>query len=121
MLPRNKKLIGAAKSLRKNMTSQEKHLWYDFLQTYKIKMYKQRIIGNYIADFYCPSAKLVIELDGAHHYNPDNIEYDKERTAYSNSMGIKVIRFANKDCDGNFDSVSDAIDNEVKTRVRSRT
>ena len=102
---RNKNLNQTAVSLRKNMTKQEKHLLYDFFKGYPLRIYRQRIIGNYIADFYCSKAKLVIELDGEQHYEKDNLEYDELRTKYFNSIGIDVIRFLNYDIDNNFEEV----------------
>lgn len=65
----NKELVSIAKTLRKNMTNEENHLWYDFLKVYPIRFYRQKVLGKYIADFYCSKAKLVIELDGAQHYD----------------------------------------------------
>ena len=102
--------------LRKNMTKQEKHLWYDFLCDLKPKILKQRPIGNYIVDFYCHTAKLAIELDGSKHYKPDAIEYDKIRTEYINSLGIEVIRFDNSDIDNNFTIVCDRIREAIEVR-----
>jgi len=80
-IKKNNKLLKNARILRRNMTQQERHLWYDFLRYYPIKIYKQRIIDNFIADFYCHQARLVIELDGSQHYTPEGQSYDKERTA----------------------------------------
>ena len=70
-------------------------LWYDFLRSYPIKIYEQRIIGRFVVDFYCHKAKLVIELDGSQHYTDDGIAYDAERTALLNSYELHVIRFSN--------------------------
>jgi len=98
------------------MTPQERHLWFDFLRNYQVKIYRQRIIGNYIADFYCPSARLIIELDGSQHYEKDNKEYDELRTQFFNSLNIKVIRFSNYECTYNFESVCLSIDKEIKGR-----
>ena len=98
------------------MTKQEKRLWYDFLSSYPVKIYRQKLIDNYIADFYCDKAKLIIELDGRHHNAEDNIEYDDIRTRFFNSLEIKVIRFANNDCDTNFESVCASIDAEIRKR-----
>ena len=116
MLPRNRKLNQRAKTFRKNMTPHERHLWFDFLRNYPIKIYRQRIIGNYIADFYCSKAKFIIEVDGSQHYEKDNREYDGPRTKYFNSLEIKVIRISNKDCDNNFDGVCLSIDREINNR-----
>jgi len=118
MRKRNKNLNQTAISLRKNMTSQEKHLWYDFFKSYPLRIYRQRIIGNYIADFYCSKAKLIIELDGEQHYEKDAREYDELRTQYFSSLGIDVIRFSNYDIDNSFDKVSSKIDEEIKRRCK---
>ena len=74
----NKKLIPTAKTLRKTMTKEERHLWYDFLKDYPLKFVRQKVLGRYIADFYCAKVKLVIELDGSHHYTDDGVEYDMD-------------------------------------------
>ena len=111
----NKEYTKLAKSLRKNMTKEEKHLWYDCLSIFPIKFYRQKQIGDYIVDFYCEKAKLVIELDGSQHYNDDNKEYDIERTKYLKKYGLQVIRFTNLDIKDNFEGVCEAITNAVKT------
>ena len=77
---RNHKLLDNARKLRREMTPQEKHLWYDYLRYYPVKIYKQRIIDSFIVDFYCAKARLVIELDGSQHYTPDGKHYDGLRT-----------------------------------------
>ena len=96
-LPSNKALKSHSQSLRREMTPEEKHLWYDFLKNYEIQFYRQKVIGNYIVDFYCRRAKLAVEIDGAQHYENDAIEYDLRRTEYLNSEGIAVLRFLNGD------------------------
>ena len=113
----NKNLITLARNLRKNMTEQERHLWYVFLKYYPIKFYRQRVIGNYIADFYSVEAKLIIEIDGAQHYEEINEKKDNERTAYFNSLGIKVIRISNNDINRDFKNVCQHIDNVVKEAI----
>ena len=113
-LPYNKKLNPAARHLRKEMTHQEKHLWYDFLRNYPIKFYKQRVINNFIVDFYCSQARLIIELDGNQHYTEQGISHDKERTIILESLGIRVIRFSNADIDNNFNGVCQIIHEAVK-------
>ena len=110
----NKEYTKLAKSLRKNMTKEEKHLWYDCLCIFPIKFYRQKQIGDYIVDFYCEKAKLVIELDGSQHYYDENKEYDIERTKYLKKYGLQVIRFTNLDIKDNFDGVCEAITNAVK-------
>ena len=116
-LPKNNNLLDKAKNLRHNMTSQEKHLWFDFLKEYPIKIYKQRIIDNFIVDFYCHKARLVIEIDGAHHYTTEGKLYDKGRTEVLEEYGIDVLRFSNSDIDFNFFDVCNEIDEEIKKRM----
>ena len=113
----NPDLSEKSKSLRRNMTPEEKHLWYDFLKTYPIQFNRQRVIGNYIVDFYCRRANLVIEIDGSQHYLSDAITYDKERTQYLESVNIEVVRFLNKDIEDNFENVCAYIDKVVKRRM----
>ena len=105
-----------AKILRKNMTKEENHLWYDFLKDYPVRFRRQEIIGNYIADFYCDKAKLVIELDGSQHCEEAAIKKDEERTAFINSQGIELIRVSNLDVMRNFEGVCMMIDHTVKER-----
>ena len=108
-LPKNNALLKNARALRKEMTPQELRLWYRFLRTYPAKIYKQRIIGEYIVDFYCHSAKLVIEIDGSQHYDPKSVAYDQGRTAYLESLGLRVIRFSNADINVRFQAVCEEI------------
>ena len=111
----NKNLIPAAKELRRNATLQENHLWYDFLSTYPVRFQRQKVIGNFIADFYCHRAKLVVEIDGSRHYTDDGLAYDQERTAVLNDFGLRVIRFSNNDVDNNSDDVCKSINEIVRT------
>ena len=108
-LPKNNDLLKNARTLRKEMTPQELRLWYRFLRTYPVKIYKQRIIGEYIVDFYCHPARLVIEIDGSQHYDPEGIAYDKQRTAYLESLGLRVVRFSNADINVRFPAVCEEI------------
>ena len=110
----NKKLIPRAKELRRNMTKQENHLWYDFLCQYPVRFQRQKTIDQYIADFYCHKAKLIIELDGSQHYTEEGEEYDRIRTDILERYGLEVIRFSNADVDKNFVGVCEAIDEKVK-------
>ena len=103
-----------AKSMRKNMTPWERKLWYCFLRDYPIRFQRQKCIDNYIVDFSCFQAKLVIELDGGGHYYPEQIKKDEERTRIIESYGLTVLRFCNIDIDKNFYGVCTVIDNEVK-------
>ena len=112
-IKKNHELLNIAKILRRNMTKQEKHLWYDFLQRYPIKTYKQRIIDNFIADFYCHKARLVIEIDGAQHYEHEVKKYDEKRTEYLESIGIKVIRILNGQINKDFENVCRYINSNI--------
>ena len=91
-VPKNGQMLPRARELRRNMTPQEKKLWYQFLRKYPVKIYKQRIIESFIVDFYCASAKLVIELDGSQHYTEQGEAYDAERSACFERYGLEVIR-----------------------------
>ena len=106
-----------AQQLRKNMTPWERKLWYCFLRNYSIRFQRQKCIDNYIADFYCFRAKLVIELDGGGHYYSEAQEYDRHRTEVLKKNKLKVLRFCNTDIDKNFYSVCTVIDEEVKRRT----
>ena len=111
-------LIPLAKTLRKNMTREERHLWYDFLRTYEVKFVRQKVLGKYIADFYCAEAKLIIELDGSQHYDEMEQEKDRVRTEYLKELGLNVLRFPNNDVMNRFRGVCEAIDEEIKKRCR---
>ena len=100
--------------LRKNMTPEERHLWYDFLKTYPIRFNRQKIIGKYIVDFYSAKAKLIIELDGSQHYEESSIKKDYERTKFLEQYGFKVIRIPNNEIKQNFKGVCEYIDLCVK-------
>ena len=101
--------------LRKNMTRQESHIWYDFLSKYPYRFRRQKQFGRYIVDFYCSKAKLVIEIDGGQHYSDEGFAYDQDRTAYLNGLGLKVIRFTNTEIDQNFNAVCESINEQVNT------
>ena len=106
----NKQLVPFAKQLRKEMTKEERHLWYDFLRTYPVRFSRQKILGKYIADFYSAEAKLVIELDGSQHYEEINMEEDTERTAFLEGYGLTVIRIPKNEVMHNFRGVCEYID-----------
>ena len=106
---RNHTLLKNARTLRKNMTKEERHLWYDFLRYCSPKFRRQEIISNYIIDFFCPSAKLAIELDGSQHFESGTLEYDKKRAAHLQSLGITLVRFPNSDIHKNFSGVCQQI------------
>ena len=110
----NKKNIVLAKNLKKSATREEKHLWYDFLSRYEIRFQRQKSIDNYIADFYCHKAKLVIELDGSQHYTEDGRHDDELRTEVLEEYGLRVIRITNKQIKTNFRGVCRYIDRVVE-------
>ena len=109
----NKNIVHTAKMLRKCSTKEEKHLWYDFLRNHPRRFTRQKVLGKYIADFYCPSAKLVIEIDGSGHFTDEGIRSDAERTDYLSGYGIKVIRITNNSVNTNFSGVCEYIDLEL--------
>ena len=110
----NKSLVSNARALRKNMTKEERHLWYDFLRTYPVKFLRQKILGKYIVDFYCAAAKLIVELDGSQHYEDKGMEHDKERTACLEQYGVRVLRIPNNEVNQNFPGVCEYIDLAVR-------
>ncbi len=116
----NKELTPLAKQLRREMTKEERHLWYDFLRTYPVRFSRQKVLGKYIVDFYSAKAKLVIELDGSQHYETDRVEKDAERTAFLNGYGLQVIRIPNHEVNENFEGVCVYIDAEVRRQSLSQ-
>ena len=117
----NKQLVPFAKQLRKEMTKEERHLWYDFLRTYPVRFLRQKVFGKYIVDFYCAKAQIIIELDGSQHYEDRNIEKDAERTAFLESYGLKVIRIPNNEITENFEGVCEYIDRSVKQSLSQKS
>ena len=115
-LPYDARLNDRAVDLRREMTPQEKRLWYAYLRTYPVKVYRQRVIEHFIVDFYCPLARLVIELDGSQHYTEQGKCYDEERSQILRAYGLKVLRFSNRDVDRSFDSVCAQIHNIIQER-----
>ncbi len=109
----NRQLVSLAKQLRREMTKEERHLWYDFLRTHPARFSRQKVLGKYIADFYSASAGLVIELDGSQHYEDRNAEKDKQRTAFLEGYGLRVLRIANNEVNSNFRGVCEYIDAAV--------
>ena len=108
-MEKNNKLTNNARDLRKQMTKEEAKLWFQFLRLYRPRFHRQYVIGNYIADFYCHQAKLVVELDGSQHCTPEKMEYDQKRTEYLQSQGLTVMRLSNLDVMRQFQSVCEAI------------
>ena len=112
MIPYNKKLVQNAKELRKNMTPEEKHLWYDFLKKLPMNVRRQHNIENYIVDFYIAEKKIVIEVDGIQHTSDEHESADKERDEALAAWGIKVLRYSNDNINRNFFNVTnDILDN----------
>ena len=99
------------------MTKEEKHLWYDFLKKLDFPVKRQKVIGNYIADFCIPCAKLIIEIDGAQHDETENKEYDKQRDTFLSSLGYKVLRYTNINIHQHFEGVCADILKNVKDRT----
>ena len=110
---RNPNLSVNAKTLRKNMTKEERHLWYDFLKPLPVMVHRQKVIGNYIVDFYIADAKLIIELDGSQHYTDQGSAQDQARDAYLASLGLQVVRYANSDVNQRFGAVCEDILNKL--------
>ncbi len=110
----NAQLVPLAKELRKEMTKEERHLWYDFLRSYPVRFSRQKVLGKYIADFYSAQAKLIVELDGSQHYQDDQRAKDEERTAFLEGYGLRVIRIPNIEVNRNFDGVCRYIDAAVR-------
>ena len=117
----NSDLTHLAQQLRKNMTYEEKCLWYQYLRAYKPQFRRQVTFGRYILDFYCSAAKLAVELDGSQHYEEDGMEKDAERTRFLEEHGIMVLRFANTDVKRNLYGVTEQIDLIVRERLLNFT
>ena len=110
----NSALTKNARTLRKDMTKEERHLWYDFLRNYPVRFLRQKVIDNYIVDFYCHDARLIIELDGSQHYEKEGLLKDKIRTERIETRGLTVIRIPNNEVMRNFSGVCEYIDMVVK-------
>ena len=108
-MERNSKLTTLARNLRKNQTKEEELLWYNFLCKCQPRFHRQHVIGNYIVDFYCHKAKLVIELDGSQHFEDAFAAVDRERDAYLASLGLRVLRIPNNEISRNFPGVCEEI------------
>ena len=117
----NKQLVPLAKLLRKEMTKEERHLWYDFLCSYPVRFSRQKVLGKYIADFYSAEAKLVIELDGSQHYEDENMDKDEERTTFLEDYGLQVLRIPNNEVIRNFRGVCEYIDATVRQSLSQPT
>ena len=113
-IPKDNSQLENARRLRRETMPHERKLWYLFLRKYPVKIYKQRIIGRFIADF----AKLVIEVDGSQHYEPHGMAYDAERSAFLSTLGLEVLRFSNRDIDRDFRGVCEQIDITIQNRLQ---
>lgn len=113
----NKNHIPLARQLRKDMTPDERKLWHRFLKTYPVRFRRQKTIGNYIVDFYCAKAKLVVEIDGSQHFLDDGLQQDGQRTEYLQTLGLQVVRISNRQIRQDFSSVCYYIDRWVQKRL----
>ena len=113
----NRQLVPLAKRLRKEMTKEERRLWYDFLRSYPVRFTRQKVLGRYIVDFYCAQAKLVVELDGSQHYEERGLAQDAERTAFLEAYGLQVLRIPNNEISKNLRGVCEMIASVVLTRT----
>ena len=117
-IPKDNSQLENARRLRREMTPHERKLWYLFLRKYPVKIYKQRIIGRFIVDFYCASANLVIEADGSQHYEPQGMVHDAERSQFLTALGLEVLRFSNRDIDRDFHGVCEQIEITIQNRLQ---
>ena len=117
----NKDIVPTARMLRKNMTREEKHLWYDYLRFHPARFSRQKVLGKYIADFYSASAKLVVELDGSGHYTAEGKQHDQERTEFLAEYGLTVIRIPNTEIHENVRGVCEYIDRIVKQSLSQQS
>lgn len=117
MKPYRKNNVPLAKELRREMTEYERKLWYNCLRYSPVRFQRQKPIGRYIVDFYCATARLVIELDGSQHYQPDQLEYDRRRTVYLEHMGLRVVRYTNLQIASRFREVCDDIYKQIADSI----
>ena len=111
----NSSLTGFAQKLRREMTQEERRLWFTYLKKLPVTVNRQKVIGNYIADFYCAGAGVVIEVDGSQHYEDEGVRKDRERDAYFRSRGLTVLRYSNADVNKRFKAVCEDIWNHIGT------
>ncbi len=117
MIPYNKKYVSNARALRKNMTPEEKHLWYNFLKKLPFNVRRQHNIENYIVDFYIAEKKIVIEVEGRQHLLPEHKEADRQRDIALASWGITVLRYSNDNIRNNFTLVEKDILKKLELTV----
>jgi very-short-patch-repair endonuclease len=108
-----------AQKLRREMTEEERHLWYDYLRLLPVRFRRQKVIGNYIVDFYCSKAALVIELDGSQHYTEEGMARDARRTRYLESLGLLVLRYTNLEIKQHFPDVCEDIGEKLRNRLKA--
>jgi very-short-patch-repair endonuclease len=115
MLPYNKKLKHPSRQLRENMTNAERCLWAKIRrkQLKGYQFYRQKPIGDYIVDFFCPKIRLVIEVDGGQHFSDEMREYDRIRDDYLHSLGLRVLRFTNTDVLTRIEAVVESINGNM--------
>ena len=113
MLLYNQKLKQRAQEMRKHATPQEKKLWYQFLRKHPCPFTRQKTIDQYIVDFFCPSKKLIIEIDGNQHYTDSGLEYDNLRTELFENLGLHVLRCTNKEIELSFRKACETIQNDL--------
>ena len=111
------KLSGNARRLRREMTKEERHLWYDFLKALPVTVHRQKVLGPYIVDFYIATAKIVIELDGSQHYEDFGKRKDEERDTWLKNEGYQVLRYANSDINQRFSAVCEDIYNRLQIQT----
>jgi len=119
MLPYNRNLKQLSRQLRDNMTDAERHLWarIRMKQLKGYQFYRQKPIGDYIVDFFCPKAKLIIEVDGSQHFVNEMIEYDRIREEYVSSLGLRVLRFTNTEVLKHVEGVVERIEEEMSRKI----
>ena len=113
----NSKLTENARRLRKEMTKEERRLWYEFLRSYPVRFLRQKVIDHFIVDFYCHQARLIIELDGSQHYDEQGIQQDEARAALLRQRNLMVVRIPNNAVNENFRGVCEYIDRIVQDRI----
>ena len=115
----NKNLTPYARELRKNMTKEERHLWYDYLRSHPVRFVRQKVLGKYIVDFYSAKAKLVIEIDGSQHFEEKGMQHDAERDDFLRSYGLTIIRIPNIEINTNFDGVCEYLRLQIEQALRN--
>ena len=117
MYPYNSKLGENARALRRDMTDEEKKLWYSLLKRLPFAAKRQKILGNYIVDFYIPQTKTVIEVDGIQHEAREDRVLDIKRDEYLRSLGIRVLRYPNEAVNNRFNDVANDILEKLGVRA----